>query len=564
MALPPARWATLYADEAYSTAGRKMGRQAAGEGLIEALIRTEPASCFTVVAQRGLALQGLRQQLNALRPGLGLHLWPLDKLDRLQAVDALYVADPLLARWAWKRQWAAAKGQAYSLVGVTHTLCSQAVGEGLRELVSAPLQPWDALICTSRSAQAAVQVVLEQELARLAERLGATRRPTQPQLPLIPLGCRSDQLAALRGERGRARWDLGLSEHQFAALFVGRLELHGKAHPGVLLQALARFNAARSAAGSLQRAVLLVYGTAQGDAVAQAWQQLQRAFAPHCEIRVLDGRDLALGRDAWAAADVFVSLADSPQETFGLTPVEAMAAGLPVIASDWDGYRDTVLPGQTGLLIPTRQPAPGRGLQLQADLLMGRLDYDAYLCQLMQQVVVEEEPLLQALFQLADDPQLRQRLGAAGQERARRVYDWTVVARAYRDLAASLAAERRQAAPATAAQPSGLPPLPCPWQQFESWATSAYPASGRFRCPDPQRLRQRVSQTRALKAYTFPPQLMAPAEQVDAVVEAALAGVTSLEGLSRHPRLRGTAVAERERAVAWLAKIGALAWEIEA
>lgn len=163
MALPPARWATLYAEEAYSTAQRKMGRQAAGEGLLDALIRSEPTSRFTVAAPRGLALDGLRERLRALRPDLGLHLWPLDKLDRLQAVDALYVADPLLARWAWKRQWAPAGSRAYSLVGVTHTLCTQGVGEGLRELLSAPVQPWDAVICTSRSAQAAVQVVLEQE-----------------------------------------------------------------------------------------------------------------------------------------------------------------------------------------------------------------------------------------------------------------------------------------------------------------------------------------------------------------------------------------------------------------
>ena len=30
------------------------------------------------------------------------------------------------------------------------------------------------------------------------------------------------------------------------------------------------------------------------------------------------------------------------QETFGLTPLEAMAAGLPCVVSDWNGYRDTV------------------------------------------------------------------------------------------------------------------------------------------------------------------------------------------------------------------------------
>ena len=46
--------------------------------------------------------------------------------------------------------------------------------------------------------------------------------------------------------------------------------------------------------------------------------------------------------ELWAAADVFLSLVDNIQETFGITPLEAMAAGLPVVASDWDGYRYTM------------------------------------------------------------------------------------------------------------------------------------------------------------------------------------------------------------------------------
>ena len=39
---------------------------------------------------------------------------------------------------------------------------------------------------------------------------------------------------------------------------------------------------------------------------------------------------------------MFCSLPDSVEETFGIVPIEAMAAGLPVVVSDWDGYKDTV------------------------------------------------------------------------------------------------------------------------------------------------------------------------------------------------------------------------------
>jgi len=57
----------------------------------------------------------------------------------------------------------------------------------------------------------------------------------------------------------------------------------------------------------------------------------------------------------YAAADVFVS---TPwYEPFGITPVEAMACGTPVIGSDVGGIKFTVRDGETGFLIPPNDPA---------------------------------------------------------------------------------------------------------------------------------------------------------------------------------------------------------------
>ena len=55
----------------------------------------------------------------------------------------------------------------------------------------------------------------------------------------------------------------------------------------------------------------------------------------------VEGRNATARDQAWAAADIFVSLSDNIQETFGLTPIEAMAAGLPVVVTDWNGYQAT-------------------------------------------------------------------------------------------------------------------------------------------------------------------------------------------------------------------------------
>jgi phosphatidylinositol alpha-mannosyltransferase len=94
----------------------------------------------------------------------------------------------------------------------------------------------------------------------------------------------------------------------------------------------------------------------------------------------------------YAAADVFVASAVGP-ESFGVALVEAMAASLPVVASDIRGYRDVVRHGIDGLLVPPHDP----------------------------------EMLAGALRRVLTDPRLATALGRAGQARARR-FSWEVVA----------------------------------------------------------------------------------------------------------------------------------------
>jgi hypothetical protein len=96
-------------------------------------------------------------------------------------------------------------------------------------------------------------------------------------------------------------------------------------------------------------------------------------------------------------------------EPFGIVPIEAMACGTPVVASAVGGMIDTVVDGVTGLHVPPRDP----------------------------------ERLADALAPLLADPDRRARLGRAGVERSRRLYDWDRVGAATLDVYARVAEPRR-------------------------------------------------------------------------------------------------------------------------
>lgn len=102
--------------------------------------------------------------------------------------------------------------------------------------------------------------------------------------------------------------------------------------------------------------------------------------------------------DLLRAADIFTL--PSHREGMPRSIVEAMLTGLPIVATNIRGSREEVVEGQTGLLVPVRDP----------------------------------NALAAALQRLASDPSLRAKLGAAGLARARDLYDEAKVVARQLDL----------------------------------------------------------------------------------------------------------------------------------
>src|SRR5690606_26560960 len=99
------------------------------------------------------------------------------------------------------------------------------------------------------------------------------------------------------------------------------------------------------------QAFFLVVGTGPSDEAIR--QQFRRARLEH-RLRMvgsLQGQPLV---DAYHAMDVFAFASTS--ETQGMVLVEAMAAGVPVVALDAAGAREVVADGKNGRLLPTADP----------------------------------------------------------------------------------------------------------------------------------------------------------------------------------------------------------------
>jgi hypothetical protein len=191
---------------------------------------------------------------------------------------------------------------------------------------------------------------------------------------------------------------------------------------------------------------LVLCGQFPNDSVKKAFLDAAATYAPHVRTIWVDGKDPNAYNRAWAGCDVFMSLSDNLQETFGITPVEAMASGLPVIVTDWDGYKDTVVDGETGYRIPTWMPPPDIGMSLAAAFEAGSINYDRYIGLSCLDVCVDNALLVQRLSELVADSALRVRMGAAGRQRAAQVYEWAVVMKQHMDLWQGLDELRRSAA----------------------------------------------------------------------------------------------------------------------
>jgi glycosyltransferase involved in cell wall biosynthesis len=209
-----------------------------------------------------------------------------------------------------------------------------------------------------------------------------------------PVDC--DRFAPALGDTRQAlRLRLGLADTAVVGVFVGRLSREKGA-----------LELIRAWAQAKPDARLVVIGPPMTD---HPWDVSAEARALADQSGLGDRIKFLGGQPAENVAE-WLSVSDfaiqpSHFEAMGLAAAEAMAAGLPVIASDTGGFRDFVTPDETGLLVPVK-------------------DVDA---------------LAQAIRRLVSDSALRARMSVNARRRAE-TFDERVVLERFAELIDRLAA----------------------------------------------------------------------------------------------------------------------------
>ena len=311
----------------------------------------------------------------------------------------------------------------WPITAVTHSLNGREVIDHAVRVSLAGLAPYDAIFCTSHDGRDALRKLLAGGAA-IAGRGFAGR------LEHLPLGI-DDDLVDQSGNRERARARLRIGLDSVVLLVLGRMTPFQKMDLAPLLRTFAR----QVLPNSARPVCLLLAGSASPEDLSLLTSSIERyGIGPHVRLQANFAAEQKA--DVLAAADVLVSPVDNTQETFGLSLLEAMGAGLPVVASRFDGYKDLVDDGVDGFLIDS-YASPIDPMDEWFDLL------DPHIAQLFQSqgVAVDTAQLADRLLELIGDDALRARMGAAGRAKVDRTFRWSRVIARYEAIWDQLAAE---------------------------------------------------------------------------------------------------------------------------
>jgi D-inositol-3-phosphate glycosyltransferase len=302
----------------------------------------------------------------------------------------------------------------YPITTMTHVYSYQnLLHDWVLKLLLGRVYACDRVICPGRASRNALVNILDAVADRLSHDLGV-RCSFKGQVLSIPYAVDTELFRPR--DKAVIRREFQLPGDALLILWVGRISPIDKAD----LLPLVRVHERLVRANRLRKLVLVLAGSGAPEHVDALKKHVQDLGIVEW-VRWIDPLEPSRRHLAHAAADIFVSVADNVQEARGITPMEALASGVPQVVSDWEGYGETVQHGETGFVIPTFWIKDDQDLCLSAGIYDNyeRLDHFA----LAQSVAVDLEALQNSLQTLIENEHLRRRMAEKSRQRALAEYE---------------------------------------------------------------------------------------------------------------------------------------------
>ncbi|WP_028574380.1 glycosyltransferase family 4 protein [Desulfonatronovibrio hydrogenovorans] len=414
-------WGTL---DPFFEGGPFLGRKVANTGFIRALVRADPFDEYHFFLESQKKADSCRSffQKEFKDKSAKIRLFPRTKLlNHLtqHQYHAFHLSDCINHPAHLSRLRNKYAKTIFPITSITHSLSYSSYSHQLLKQIWPGWSSRDRIICSSRCGQS----VLGNYFDYLRRSYSLPDNFQPPALEHIPLGIDlQDWITQKTSEKAPA-------SDKVQVLCLGRLSPYSKMDLLPLLKAvqLAGINGLDLKSMKL----ILAGGVDQKDDTINKLSALAANLG--LEMMVFASPGDQLKNRLLNTADVFVSIADNPQETFGLTLLEAQAAGLPVLASDYNGYRELIRNGENGFLIPTLGPVQTGYIDDLAPLIF---DSESHLL-LAQSCAVDIRDLAKKLTTLIRDPQLRSKMSRKSLANVQK-YDWNCIIQRYLELWDSL------------------------------------------------------------------------------------------------------------------------------
>jgi D-inositol-3-phosphate glycosyltransferase len=329
------------------------------------------------LGRRGIAVDCFTRSQNPDIPRVSHRLGPNGRVIHIPAgpeepYDKAQIVDHLPQFVAGVRDFARREGLAYDVVH-SHYWLSGLAGRELRSAWDTPIvQMFHTLghmknsVASSREEwEPERRIEGEAEVMSFADRLVAATPLERAQMvwlygadasqiTVVPPGVDLSVFQPLPPQE--ARRELGVPTERHIVLFVGRIEpLKGI---DTLLRAMALV--VPGIPCWQEQVSVIIVGGAPGAGVEKVHAELARLESLRAELGIQDLVTFQGAEDQdrliyyYSAADLVVM--PSHYESFGMVALEAMACGTPVVASKVGGLAYNVRDGETGFLVPHRDP----------------------------------------------------------------------------------------------------------------------------------------------------------------------------------------------------------------